>query len=131
MPADCPKLAIGDIKDLIPHVWIIDVHSPILAQVLVEQMPHAPRQPGAGMDSVGNVGDRDIIFTPLRPDKVPHLPGHSSVKLGYGVATLRKAQRQHGHAETIAPRHCMAGQINELVAGETQLRPDGRKIFIG
>ena len=51
------------------------------------------------MDTVGNMGDGDLIFGSSRPNMRPHAPGHFSVQFTDPVAVLRHAQPQNKHGK--------------------------------
>ncbi len=47
-----------------------------------------------------------------------------------GIAAIGVSQCQDAHAERLALRHLVAGNVEELIAGQLKLGPESRQIFL-
>ena len=131
MQARFPQFTIRDGIHADPGLRVIQGFHPVLAQMFIEQDAHPPGQPGGGMDAVGHGCDRNILFLfHLRPEELPHAPGHPPMQFRDAVAAIRISQSQDGHAEGIAPGLLVLCQVYELVAAQAQFGPVIRKVFI-
>src|SRR5687768_11390749 len=81
------------------------------------------------MDTVRNMCDRHIIFRFLLPQEMPHLACNLPMQLRNCVAPFRISQGENAHAEHLALRHLMTCNIEELIARQFKLGPEGRKVF--
>src|SRR5688572_12647441 len=96
---------------------------PLRPQVTVEKLGELRRDPGWGMDSIGHVCDWNRVFL-IRPDVLPHSPGHPSVQFTDAISPARHAEREHGHVE----RSFVGPEIHEFLPRESKLIPVAREV---
>ena len=60
----------------------------------------APRQPGAGMNTIGDVGNGHIRFVQVWPQIIPHVACHPSMQFRDCVAVIGKPERQGGRRDS-------------------------------
>src|SRR5215216_5187863 len=102
---------------------------PIFTEVITEQSSQATCHPIGNMHTIRNMCNRHIFYIFLLPEEVPHLACDASMQFRDRVAPRCMPQRKDAHAEHLTLRHLMTCNIEELIARQIKLRPDGRKIF--
>ena len=70
------------------------------AQVLVEQVPHRPPDPGGNVDPVGHVADRSGLRRAV-PQRGPHAPGHLAVAAAHSIGRAAHAQGRLSDSERL------------------------------
>ncbi len=76
-----PEIIVGDVFDPLPHGRIIKVVFPIRAQIAVVEHAEPAGKPCAGVDTIGNVRDRNFLCGRFRPKVLPHLTRDFAVQL--------------------------------------------------
>ena len=121
-----PQLGVGDAVDARPHARIGEVVAPVGAHVLRVEVLHRGREPGAHVDAVGDVADRDFVLAVVRPQHLPRLARDAPVQRRHAVRVARHLERQHGHAQRLAViLGADASEAQEFVLGQPQ-RPAQR-----
>ena len=96
-----PQLSVENAVDAGPHLWVGQVFSPVGADVSTVQFLHCGSQPGAHMHAVGDVTDRHLVLTVVRPERLPGSPGHPAVQTRHPVRVARHLEGQYGHAQSL------------------------------
>jgi len=95
-PLGSPDLVAGDVGDTTPGVMPIHIGR---AQVLGRKLVYLTVDPGPGMDTVGNTGDRHFRVVEPGPEAFEHVTAHHAVQLGDPVGALGQAQAHDCHVE--------------------------------
>src|SRR5206468_281419 len=75
-----PQLPIVDALDPFPEPRVSSAKWPVGPEVTVVDLPHLRRQPAWHVDTVGDVPDRDAVFTALGEQPSPHASRDLSVQ---------------------------------------------------
>ena len=102
-----PQLAVVDVVDRFPEARLAAASRPVGAQMPVVELVHLRREPGVGVNAVGDVADRHAIFADASKQRRPHRARDLGVQRRDGVGAARDLERQHRHAEcfVIVVRH--------------------------
>ena len=128
--ADRPQFVIRDIEDAVPGKRVVNAIQPVQADVRVKEQTQTAGKPGGGVHTVGDVMDGHVFSLTLRPEEVPHLAGDDAMQIRNGVGAFGELEGEHGHDEGISPGLRLAAQVNELVVGQTELRPDVAEVLV-
>ena len=116
-----PDRVARDVADPVPGVVALDVGG---AEVLGGDLVDLAVHPGAGVDTVGDTGDRHLVVVEARPQAVEHLAADDAVQLGDAVGALAQPQAHHGHVEH-------AGLAARVVLGAEGEQPVDRHALDG
>ena len=97
------------------------IFQPAGAQIADQQAGHVIGHPGAGMNTVGDGVERQLLFRQFRPDILPHLAGNLAMQLADAVGVAGQLERQHRHAEgLLLVARVLAAQAEKLIPGQAE-----------
>ena len=130
-PVRLPQLGVGDAVDARPHVRIGEVIAPVGADVLGVEILHRGREPGADVDAVRDVADRDLVLAVVGPQHLPRLARDAPVQRRHAVRVARHLERQHRHAQRLAViLGADPAEAQELVLRQPQRAPQRLEVIV-
>ena len=116
-----PEGFVGDAVDRRPRIRRVGIGAPLCAEVSVEKARHRGRNPTGGVNTVGDVTDRDVAIGHARPDVLPHRAADLPVQPAHAVAPLAGAEGEDGHAERlVAVGDILAAEGHEALEVEAE-----------
>ncbi len=126
-----PQLAVVNAGDARPHLGLATALHPVGAEVPIVEDVHRGRQPGRGVDAVGDVTDGHLVFGATRPEARPHGPADAPVQRGDGVRPAGGPQGEHGHAKRFRRIVGMdPSQGHEPLVGKAQSFTQRSEVFL-
>jgi len=86
--AHTPDIIIRDVFDFFPHGRIVKIILPVRPQIAGVEDAKTACKPSAGVNTIGDVGDWDILSRGIRPKILPHLAGNLAMELRDAVAIV-------------------------------------------